>query len=356
MRQLWSEHVGWSRNFIIDTIAGLPEASMTTQHLLASQSHFGETVFKPLYGDATAAQLTGLLNKHISDEGNVIIAAKSGDKRALATAKSAAYANADDIAKLLAQVNPSWSLADLTAHWRAHLDFTLGEATARLNEDWANDVFGYELVETHALTLADFMTTGLATQFPDKIGPDPSATRDEEVHVAMRKLWSEHALWTRVYLVDQTSKLPDASFAQSRLLKNQDDIGNVLKPFYGEASGNELAALLRNDVNGTIAVLMAMQAGDKPAIGDAKAAWYLNSDQIAQFLANKNPHWPLADAQALMRHHLDLTLGEVNARLAQNWQWDIVYYEAVVVHIFTLSDFLADGIAQQFLSVPLSGR
>ncbi|MBT2728727.1 hypothetical protein J7E63_17570 [Bacillus sp. ISL-75] len=56
-----------------------------------------------------------------------------------------------------------------------------------------------------------------------------------------RRLWMEHGIWTRSYIVSVEANLKDQQMVLARLLKNQDDLGNAIKPFYGEAAGTKLA-------------------------------------------------------------------------------------------------------------------
>src|SRR5947207_4038424 len=42
----------------------------------------------------------------------------------------------------------------------------------------------------------------------------------------MRKLWSDHVVWTRGYIVAAVAGDPSSSVALTRLMKNQEDIGN----------------------------------------------------------------------------------------------------------------------------------
>lgn len=64
----------------------------------------------------------------------------------------------------------------------------------------------------------------------------------------MRKVWIDHTIWTRSYIVSAISNRPDQQAVLDRLLRNQQDIGNVIKPYYGEAAGNQLAELLRSHI------------------------------------------------------------------------------------------------------------
>ena len=75
-------------------------------------------------------------------------------------------------------------------------------------------------------------------------------TADQVVfHDQMRKLWEDHVTWTRLAIVTFAADGGDsASFGASatRLLQNQVDIGDAIKPFYGDATGNQLTTLLHD--------------------------------------------------------------------------------------------------------------
>jgi len=164
----------------------------------------------------------------------------------------------------------------------------------------------------------------------------------------MRTLWEDHVTWTRVFIIDAVAGLPDTNVAAQRLLQNQTDIGNAIKPFYGEAAGNQLTALLRDHILTASDLLTAAKSGDTTKLTAAKTRWYDNADQIATFLAGANPNWPLADLKAMMRTHLDQTLAEATARLTGNWAADVTAYDGVVHHILDMADTLSGGIAKQF--------
>jgi hypothetical protein len=166
---------------------------------------------------------------------------------------------------------------------------------------------------------------------------------------AMRKLWEDHITWTRLYIVSFAADLPDQELTAERLLRNQTDIGDAIKPFYGEDAGNELTTLLEEHIQGAVDLLAAAKAGDQAAVETASANWYANADAIAAFLNAANPDiWPLADLQAEMKMHLDLTLEEATARLNGDFAADIAAYDQIHDHILKLADLLSTGIMQQF--------
>ena len=166
---------------------------------------------------------------------------------------------------------------------------------------------------------------------------------------AMRKLWEDHVTWTRLFIVSAVADLPDTGPTAERLLQNQADIGNAIKPFYGAAAGDQLTSLLRDHILIAADLVAAAKSGDAVAFNAAHTAWYANADDIAAFLASANPHhWPEAAMRTMMHEHLDLTLQEAGARLAGDWDADIAAYDEIHVQILHMADMLSDGIVSQF--------
>ena len=165
----------------------------------------------------------------------------------------------------------------------------------------------------------------------------------------MAKLWEDHIVWTRMVIVDFAAGLPDLKAAEVRLLRNQADIGNAIKPYYGAAAGTQLTRLLRTHILEAVPVLVNAKAGNKAALTRALDAWYANANQIAVFLTRANPHaWPLGMTTAMMKHHLQLTTAEAVARLQGHWAADVAAYDRVHTEILAMSHMLSSGIVQQF--------
>ena len=169
------------------------------------------------------------------------------------------------------------------------------------------------------------------------------------LHDAMRKLWEDHITWTRVFIISAVADLPDKATATERLLQNQVDIGNAIKPLYGEPAGNKLTALLKEHITTAAEVVAAAKANDQAKLTDANKRWLANADQIADFLSSANPkNWPQAEMRSMMKEHLDLTTQEAVARLKGDWLADVKAYDAVHVQILKMADHLTMGIVKQF--------
>ena len=199
------------------------------------------------------------------------------------------------------------------------------------------------------LALAACSTAVGAGEKPTAQKATVTKTDPADLREAMRKLWEDHITWTRLYIVSAAAELKDQKVTAERLLKNQDDIGNAIVPYYGEAAGKQLTALLREHILTAADLIAAAKANDTAKVGTTKAAWYANGDEIAAFLAKANPqYWPLTAVQHHMKMHLDLTLDEAVARLQGKWSDDVVAYDRVHDAILQMSDDLANGIIAQF--------
>ena len=165
----------------------------------------------------------------------------------------------------------------------------------------------------------------------------------------MRKLWEDHIVWTRQFIVSAVADAPDKAAATERLLQNQVDIGNAIKPFYGDAAGEKLTTLLKEHITTAAEVVTAAKANDTAKLEDARKRWNANADDIATFLSGANPKaWPPAEMKKMMREHLDLTTSEAVSRLHGDWAADIAAYDRVHMQILHMADMLSAGIISQF--------
>lgn len=347
LRALLTEHGTWTRAVIIDMAAGLPDTAFATQRLLRNQVEVADAL-RPYLGDAVADALRSRLIDHVTGLAALINAAKSADGEAIAARYTEWYANADQVAALLAEANPRWPRAELTAMLRAYLDQTLVEAEARLTMNWRGDVAAHDALAVQALKLADALAAGVTAGFPYLVATSTMPQGSQGLHRAMRARWHDQVAWTRFALIDALAGLPAAEQSTARLLQQQDDLGDAFKPYYGEESGGRLASLLRDHITGAAALIFAANFGDESAVEAARVAWYANADQIAALLAAANPHWSQTELEATLRAHLDRTLAQAEARAAGDWALDVTTYDALVRHVLELADALSEGIARQF--------
>ena len=199
----------------------------------------------------------------------------------------------------------------------------------------------------HAVHVIALVTFALLV--PAGAAPSMTMSAADKLHSDMRKLWEDHITWTRLYIVSVAAGLPDKDATAQRLIQNQVDIGNAIKPYYGDAAGTKLTELLKEHILGAADLLAAAKAGNQAEVAKQKARWSKNADDIAVFLSGANPkNWPEATMKAEMKMHLDLTLKETLDRFGGKYADDIKDYDDVHAHILKLADTLTNGITAQF--------
>ncbi|MGE5717456.1 MAG: glycosyltransferase [Acidobacteriota bacterium] len=165
---------------------------------------------------------------------------------------------------------------------------------------------------------------------------------------AMRQLWEEHIVYTRNFIISALGDLGDTDKVAERLLRNQDDIGNAVKPFYGEEAGKKLAALLRDHILIAADIVKAAKAGNNDGVANGQKRWHANADDISAFLSGANPNWPKAVLTDMLYKHLDFTTTEVVSRIKKDWPADIEAYDKGHAHMLMFADALTNGIVKQF--------
>ena len=167
MRTLWSDHVIWTREYIVAAVGNQPDQQAAATRLMKNQEDIGAAV-ATYYGQPAGAKLTELLKAHISIAVDLIKAAKAGDTAKQQQADRLWHRNAEDIADFLSKANPNWPRATLVTMMNTHLSTTTDEVVARLTKNWEQDVRAFDAVYRHILMMSDALSEGIIKQFPNK--------------------------------------------------------------------------------------------------------------------------------------------------------------------------------------------
>lgn len=344
MRKLWNERVFWNRSLIVTTLGDQQDQQAIIDRLRQNQAELS-TSFTTYYGADTARELTRLLEQDQTRLASTVSAAKQGAR--LDELRNAWKDNARELANFFNEATPEVSEAALARRLEDYTDRSFEQIEARLGQDWAADIKAYDQSRDNALQLGDELVEGLAQQFSDQIAP-VEQQKLQELRQAQRRVWMDHLTWTHFYIADAVAGLPSTLATTDRLLQNQADLGDSIKPYYGLAAGDQLTALLREHINGATRALAAASSGDQQALGAAQNALYANGDQIAQFLATANPNLDVGQLQAVLRTHVDQVLADATTRLTQDWAGNVKAFDDGQNHVLGIADTLSAEIAQQF--------
>ncbi|MED4751731.1 glycosyltransferase [Brevibacillus choshinensis] len=164
----------------------------------------------------------------------------------------------------------------------------------------------------------------------------------------MRRLWMDQTHWTRNYVVSATAGLEDQSQVLAKLLKNQEDIGNAFKPYYGEAVGDQLTGLLKQHIAIAEKIVVAAKNQQQLDLKMLYTDWYQNADDIANLLSTLNMNWTLNELRDLLHTQLQQVTDVVEARLNKDGNADILAFEQGEENSLVVADTLSEGIIKQF--------
>lgn len=163
-----------------------------------------------------------------------------------------------------------------------------------------------------------------------------------------RRLWAQHSHWTHDAIGAILEDSPNKEAVMARLLRNQVDIGNWFKDFYGNISGDHVADLLEEHVLIGSKVIEALGKDDKEAYQPAITAWYENSDELSRYLYSLNPDWNTETMRKLMDAHLELVEKQAAAHHAKNWDKVVSLTDKSEDHLLELADIFTKGVISQF--------
>ncbi|HJQ19302.1 MAG TPA: hypothetical protein VJ867_03065 [Gemmatimonadaceae bacterium] len=180
-------------------------------------------------------------------------------------------------------------------------------------------------------------------------GGDVALTKSaSELHDAMRRLWADHVLYTREYILEAVAGDAGAQTTLTRLMKNQEDIGNAIAPYYGSAAGSKLTDLLKQHISIAGELVAAAKAGDNAKVSDADRRWHSNAADIATFLSGANPNWPRATLLNMLNTHLALTTQEATNRIQNRFNDSVGNFDQIFSQAMEMADALSSGIVKQF--------
>lgn len=164
----------------------------------------------------------------------------------------------------------------------------------------------------------------------------------------MRKLWEEHIVWTRLFIISALAELPDLDVTTKRLLRNPSDFAGVLNIFYGRQKADTFRSLLEEHLKIAGSIVESAKAKNTKAVDQYTKLWYGNADRIAAFLAGINPNWSEEEWRNLLHDHLRMTADEATARLSGEYLKDSIIFDMIEEQALTMADVMTAGMIKQF--------
>lgn len=164
MRNVWEQHVFWTRLLIISIIERLNDEPETANRLLRNATDLAN-IYRPYYGEKIANTIDKLITDRLVIGSKLIHALADNDIREANKLDIEWYKNADAIANALSSINPYYNEEELRRMLYEHLDLTKDEVTNRLNRNYKKEIEVFDNVEKEAIMMSDYLSNGINRQF-----------------------------------------------------------------------------------------------------------------------------------------------------------------------------------------------
>jgi hypothetical protein len=163
-------------------------------------------------------------------------------------------------------------------------------------------------------------------------------TDDKDLLKDVTKLWVQHFLYTRLAVEAFFSNSAELDTIITRLMKNQQDIGNAFGDVYGSGVGATIASELTTHIQIAVELLKAIKSKNNANIQEVTKRFYDNAQTIGNYLDI------LTQSDGTFHHHLkmhiDTLLANVGAYVHKEYSKDIVtldkYFDAGIDMAFDM--------------------
>jgi len=147
-----------------------------------------------------------------------------------------------------------------------------------------------------------------------------------ELYAKSNQLWNEHICYTRNAIISLLNGTKDLDAVSDRLMKNQEDIAELLYPYYDRNDVDAYTAVLKEHVVLAVSLVNKIKTGEDTT--EATKAWYDNGDKMLTWMENENSYyWSRIVTQPLWNDHLKWTIDEATNRVKEDWVADIETFD-----------------------------
>lgn len=164
----------------------------------------------------------------------------------------------------------------------------------------------------------------------------------------MRRLWGEHVAWIQMTVSSLVLDSPDASSVVARLLRTATDMGDSLRPFYGNQVGDAYSQLLEEHITLAGDLINASKKGNIESAERIEKSWYRNGDEISVFINSINPYISLPEFKKMFREHLDMAKQEVVSMMNKDYGAYVAKFDMMLTGGLEIADVISDAIIQQY--------
>jgi hypothetical protein len=168
MRDLWTGHIFWIRNVVLDNAVNNPVAREAAEQQVVINAKKIASTLTPFYGEKASEKLFSLLAGHYGAVKEYSEATVAENRLQQDAALALLASNADEIAVFFSGANPHLPKDTVRGLIAAHGAHHILQITQFKERDYVHEAETWKVMKQHVYVIADALTTALATQFPTK--------------------------------------------------------------------------------------------------------------------------------------------------------------------------------------------
>lgn len=179
--------------------------------------------------------------------------------------------------------------------------------------------------------------------------PAPHPVTEADLQSVLRDEWSRQLFWVRNVVLDNAKNdLRSRDFAEKAVVANTRDIARTFAPFYGETVSDRLRTLLTKHYGEVKAYSQATVAKNKGQQDAALAQLASNTEAIATFFSEVNPHLSKDAVRSLFATHVEHQVAQITKFQEGDYAGEEETWPAMEHHIYVIADTLATALVKQF--------
>lgn len=157
----------------------------------------------------------------------------------------------------------------------------------------------------------------------------------------LRKLWTDHAVYTKFVITDLLENLENSKADTDRLLSNQDEIGTFMGTIMGTTQGVQFATLLKEHIGMVADCVYALISKNINSLSQHSTLLFNNADVIGTFLHQLYPdRYSLEYICSMFKEHNQYVLDIMISQYHHESKFVTMIYDAYYTHMLQLSDVL----------------
>jgi len=159
---------------------------------------------------------------------------------------------------------------------------------------------------------------------------------------ALRKVFTDHAWYTGLLIIESLPiPQPNAEFVANRLMRNPQDIYDLLLPIVGEELATPVRDQFKEHLSIAASLLPAVREGNEDVITGGVRKFYNQGDILANALYNLSPEkLRLGEVTRLIHEHNEHVVTLATLRKQEKWEEYLTHNDDYYRHMLMVSDAL----------------